>query len=149
MALAKSLYNDIRSDSPYEGIECVQNISNVNTNRAKNFKFSMAGIKIGETIIFDATQLKVKVVSDDTIEYNGSTYRLSTFVRTFIPDNMRTPSDTYRGPDFFSYKGETLTHLRYNHAKEQHHQTSENKKDVANNGIHISLHSYNSFKTNK
>lgn len=149
LALAKSLYNDIRSDSPYEGIECVQNISNVNTNRAKNFKFSMAGIKIGETIIFDATQLKVKVVSDDTIEYNGSTYRLSTFVRTFIPDNMRTPSDTYRGPDFFSYKGETLTNLRYNHAKEQHHQTSENKKDVANNGIHISLHSYNSFKTNK
>lgn len=34
LALAKSLYNDIRSDSPYEGIECVQNISNVNTNNS-------------------------------------------------------------------------------------------------------------------
>ncbi len=151
MALAKKIYN-VTSDAPYEGIECSVNENKANTNgstRAKNFKFSMAGIKIGETIVFDPTQTRVKVVSDDSIEYNGKTYRLSTFVRTYLPDNMRTPSDTYRGPDFFSYNGETLTNLRNNQAKEESSPSEESENDGINKGIQISLQSFNSFKTKK
>lgn len=151
LALAKKIYN-VTSDAPYEGIECSVNENKANTNgstRAKNFKFSMAGIKIGETIVFDPTQTRVKVVSEDSIEYNGKTYRLSTFVRTYLPDNMRTPSDTYRGPDFFSYNGETLTNLRNSQAKEESSPSEESENDGINKGIQISLHSFNSFKTKK
>lgn len=151
LALAKKIYN-VTSDAPYEGIECSVSKNQTNTTgstRAKNFKFSMAGIKIGETIVFDPTQTRVQVVSEDTVEYNGKTYRLSTFVRTYLPDNMRTPSDTYRGPDFFSYNGETLTNLRNSLKEEESSPSEESENDDINKGIHISLQSFNSFKTKK
>lgn len=153
LAVAKKIYN-VTSDAPYEGLEYSEDENKSSANqtgstRAKNFKFSMAGIKIGETIVFDSTQTRVKVVSDDSVEYNGKTYRLSTFVRTYLPDNMRTPSDTYRGPDYFSYNGETLTNLRNNYAKEELSPSEDNGSDGTNKGIQISLHSFNSFKTKK
>ena len=109
----------------------------------------MVGIKVGETIVFDATNTKVKVASDDTIEYNGSIYRLSAFVRAFIPNHMRNNSNSYRGPEFFSYNGETLTSLRDNSVKKQVAQTSNGENDETNKCIHISLESFKSFKTGK
>lgn len=150
LALAKTLYQ-VNSDAPYEGVECIESISTAYSNpgRAKNFKFSMVGIKVGETIVFDATNTKVKVASDDTIEYNGSIYRLSAFVRAFIPNHMRNNSNSYRGPEFFSYNGETLTSLRDNSVKKQVAQTSNGENDETNKCIHISLESFKSFKTGK
>ena len=149
LALVKKIYN-VTSDSPYDGIEYSGSENNTNRiTRAKNFKFSMAGIKIGETVVFDPTQTRVKVVSEDSIEYNGKTFRLSTFVRTYLPDNMRNPSDSYRGPDFFSYNGETLTNLRNSHTKEESSPSEESENDDINKGIRISLQSFKSFKTKK
>lgn len=152
LAIAKQIY-EVSSDAPYEDVEYKprnnKQPENPSSNRAKNFRFSMAGIKIGETIVFNPTKVIVKVVSDDSIEYNGQNYRLSTFVRTFLPDNMRTPSDSYRGPDFFTYNGESLTKLRNSKTSEVSQSSSEDNSDEKNNGIHISLHSFNSFKTKK
>lgn len=149
LALAKKIYN-VTSDAPYDGIEYSGIENNTNrVTRAKNFKFSMAGIKIGETVVFDPTQTRVKVVSEDSIVHNGKTFRLSTFVRTYMPDNMRTPSESYRGPDFFSYNGETLTNLRNSLKKEESSPSEESENGNINKGIQISLQSFNSFKTKK
>lgn len=77
-----------------------------------HFKFSMCGIKVGEEITFNPTGVKVKVASDDTVEYEGRIYKLSPFVGTFIPEEMRYPSGKYGGPTFFSYKGKILDKIR-------------------------------------
>lgn len=76
------------------------------------FKFSMCGIKIGETVTFDPTGIKVKVATDDSVEYNGRIYKLSPFAGTFMPEEMRNQSGAYQGAKFFSYNGKTLTTLR-------------------------------------
>ena len=76
------------------------------------FKFSMCDIKVGEEIVFNPTGVKVKVASDDTIEYEGRIYKLSPFVGTFIPEDRRYPSNRYGGPTFFSYKGKVLDKIR-------------------------------------
>lgn len=153
LALAKKIYN-VKSDAPYEGIEYSESLNKTNTNatrstRSRNFKFSMAGIRIGETIVFDPTNTKVKVVSEDSIEYKGKTYRLTPFVQTYLPDYMRHPTDTYRGPNYFSYKGETLTNLRNRNAKEESSPSEEKMDDGMNKGIQISMRSFNSFKKKK
>ena len=149
LALAKQLYT-VTSNTPYEGVKHIDITNSTSGNRAKNFKFSMVGINVGETIVFDATKTTVKVVSDDSIEYQGHIYRLSTFVRTYIPEYMRTPSDSYRGPDFFSYNGKTLTSLRTDAGKKQTlAQHTEENNNEKNKGIQISLSSFNTFKTHK
>lgn len=86
----------------------------VNKNRKirSPFKFSMCGIKVGEEIVFDPTGIKVKVASNDTIEYEGRIYKLSPFVGTFMPDDKRYPSNKYGGPHFFSYNGKVLDKIR-------------------------------------
>lgn len=76
------------------------------------FRFSMVGIKPGEEITFIPTGERVKVVSDNQVEYEGRIYKLSPFVGTFMPADKRIPSGAYQGPKFFSYKGKTLTDLR-------------------------------------
>lgn len=88
--------------------------SDVNTQAPKrpNFKFSMVGIKIGETITFEPTGVDVKVVSDNTIEYENRIYKLSAFVGTYLPDEKRCQSNAYQGPKYFTYHGKRLTDLR-------------------------------------
>lgn len=76
------------------------------------FKFSMVGIKIGESVVFDPTGIEVKVASDDSVEYDHRIYKLSPFVGTFLPEERRTPSNAYQGAKFFSYKGKVLDDLR-------------------------------------
>ena len=80
--------------------------------KRSRFKFSMCGIKIGETITFDPTGIEVKVASDDSIEYEGRIYKLSPFVGTFMPEDHRNISGAYQGPKFFSYKGKVLNEIR-------------------------------------
>lgn len=76
------------------------------------FKFSMVDIPIGATLTFVPTGIKVKVASDDQIEYEGRIYKLSPFVGTFMPEEKRNTSGAYQGPKFFSYKGEILDDIR-------------------------------------
>lgn len=76
------------------------------------FKFSLVDIKIGEELVFIPTGIRVKVASDDSIEYEGRIYKLSPFVGTFLPEDKQTPSGAYQGALYFSYKGERLTYLR-------------------------------------
>lgn len=151
LAVAQRLY-DIASSEPYCSVTNIQTSNTDATNkRASNFKFSLAGITIGETVIFNATGIAVKVISDNEVEYKGTNYRLSSFVKTFIPDHLRTPSDSYRGPDFFSYKGKTLTELRNSYPKENDENAGRETETSENNnkGIHISVQALNSFKRRK
>lgn len=85
-----------------------------NTRKQKRprFKFSMVGIKIGESVVFDPTGIEVKVASDDSVEYEHRIYKLSPFVGTYLPEEKRTPSNAYQGAKFFSYKGKVLDDLR-------------------------------------
>lgn len=80
--------------------------------KRSRFKFSMCDIKIGELITFIPTGLAVKVASDDSIEYDGRIYKLSPFVGTFMPEDMRNTSGAYQGAKYFSYDGYVLDDLR-------------------------------------
>ncbi len=76
------------------------------------FKFHMIDLNVGDTIIFDALHLSVKIASDDKIEYEGRLYSLSNFTATFLPEKMQNTSGAYQGPKFFSHEGRTLFDLR-------------------------------------
>lgn len=76
------------------------------------FKFSMVNIPIGSELTFVPTGIKVKVASEDQIEYEGRIYKLSPFVGTFMPEEKRNTSGAYQGPKYFSYKGRILDDLR-------------------------------------
>lgn len=76
------------------------------------FKFSMANIPIGATLVFVPTGINVKVASDDQIEYEGRIYKLSPFVGTFMPEDKRNTSGAYQGPKFFTFRGEILDDIR-------------------------------------
>lgn len=76
------------------------------------FKFSMVNIPIGSTLTFVPTGIKVKVASDDQIEYDGRIYKLSPFVGTFMPEEKRNTSGAYQGPKFFTFRGEELDDIR-------------------------------------
>ena len=90
----------------------VSNSIKQKTNRRCRFKFSMINVKIGEQITFIPTNLVVKVASDDSIEYDGRIYKLSPFVGTFMPEDLRNISGAYQGPKYFSYNGIPLDELR-------------------------------------
>ena len=92
--------------------EAISHKSKSKLPRAKNFAFSMVGIRIGETITFDPTGIEVKVAGDNTIEYEGRIYKLSPFAGTFMPEEKRCSSAAYQGPHYFSYKGTKLNVLR-------------------------------------
>lgn len=82
------------------------------------FKFHMAGISIGETVVFDELNIPVKVATDDKIEYEGRLYSLSAFTGTFLPIEKQNNSGAYQGPKYFSYKGKVLADLRKEIGKE-------------------------------
>lgn len=76
------------------------------------FKFSMVHVPIGSTLIFIPTGIKVKVASDDQIEYENRLYKLSPFAGTFMPADKRNTSGAYQGPKFFTFNGIVLDDLR-------------------------------------
>lgn len=76
------------------------------------FKFSMVNIPIGSTLTFIPTGIKVKVASDDQIEYEGRIYKLSPFVGTFMPADRRNASGAYQGSKYFSFNGKVLEEIR-------------------------------------
>ena len=92
--------------------ENVKNDSQPRKKPRENFRFSLANVPIGAEIVFVPTGIKVKVASDNTIEYENRIYKLSPFVGTFMPEDKRNNSGAYQGPLFFSYEGELLTDRR-------------------------------------
>ena len=76
------------------------------------FKFHMVGLNVGDTIIFDATHLPVKIATDDKIEYEGRLWSLSAFTAEFLPEEMQNTSGAYQGPKYFSYRGKTMWQMR-------------------------------------
>ena len=76
------------------------------------FKFHMVGLNVGDTIIFDALNLPVKVASDDKIEYEGRLWSLSAFTAEFLPESMQNTSGAYQGPKYFSYEGKSMWQMR-------------------------------------
>lgn len=82
------------------------------SNPRERFKFSMIGVKPDDYVTFDPTGIKVRVASDDKVEFEGRLYKLSPFVGTFLPENLQNTSEAYQGPKYFSYHGKTLLALR-------------------------------------
>ena len=80
--------------------------------RRAPFRFGMVNIQIGETVVFTPKNIKVKVASDNQVEYEGRIYKLSPFTAAFLPDEMRNASDAYQGPKYFTYNGRPLDELR-------------------------------------
>ena len=89
------------------------------TERRSRFKFSMIGVKPDDYVTFIPTGLKVRVASDDTVEYKGRLYKLSPFVGTFLPEDQQNDSGAYQGALYFSYNGKRLTDLRCEAEKAQ------------------------------
>ena len=83
------------------------------------FKFHMIGLNVGDTIIFDALQIPVRIASDDKIEYDGRLYSLSAFTANFLPEEKaKTHREHTKVLKYFSYNGKVLSDLRKE--KEQH-----------------------------
>ncbi len=78
--------------------------------RKKAFTFEMIGLSKGDKIVFDPLGIEVTVFSHNTIEYEGKEWRLSPFVKEFIPHLNATGN--YQGPLYFSYQGRKLTDIR-------------------------------------
>ena len=76
------------------------------------FKFHMVGLKVGDTIIFDALNLPIKIASDEKIEHEGRLWSLSAFTAEFLPEEMQNTSGAYQGPKYFSCDGKVLSELR-------------------------------------
>ena len=81
-------------------------------DRRPPFKFSMIGLKPGDVVTFNSTGAKVKVASDNTIEYQSKEFTLNRFVVENLPDEKRIPAGTYQAPKYFTYNGKTLWQLR-------------------------------------
>ncbi len=84
----------------------------VKKKRKENFRFSMIGLKSGDTINFTPANIDVKVSTDKKIEYEGRLYTLSAFAGTFMPVEQRNQAESYAGPMYFTYNGENLITLR-------------------------------------
>lgn len=109
-----AVITEYKDNKPISKIKSSENIEQEtkHTERRSRFKFSMVGIKIGEYITFTPTNTRVKVASDNSVEYEGRIYKLSPFVGTFMPEDRRTPSGAYQGAKYFTYKGNVLDDLR-------------------------------------
>lgn len=86
-----------------------------NAKLAPAFRFSMAGIKPGDTVIFEPSGIQVVVADDkcdNKIEYDGELYTLSGFCKKFMPENKRNKSGAYAGPHYFSFRGKLLDKIR-------------------------------------
>ncbi len=117
---------DLASESnETEGNKRVGSTDVVKHTKKPRFKFSLVDIKIGEELLFIPSGIKVKVASDDSIEYQGRIYKLSPFVGTFLPEDKRNQSGAYQGALFFTYKGVRLTDLRFRKEMESANNTPE------------------------
>lgn len=85
----------------------------------KPFEFSMVDLSVGDTVVFDALNLEVKVAGTNKIEYEGRLWSLSAFCGTYLPEEKQNSSGAYQGPKYFSYNGKTLWDIRLEKEKMQ------------------------------
>jgi hypothetical protein len=85
--------------------------------RRPPFKFSMIGLKPGDTIIFAPNGEEVRVNSENTVDYDGQILTLSRFCKIYMPDND-SENKEYQGPAHFTYKGKTLDEIRKEREKQ-------------------------------
>ena len=88
-----------------------QDKPNAKSDRRPPFKFSMIGLKPGDTIIFAPNGEEVRVNSENTVEYDGQILTLSRFCKIYMPDE-NSEFKEYQGPAHFTYKGKTLDEIR-------------------------------------
>ena len=104
-----TLYQD---NQPIDPSKTATGTSTKREVKRSRFKFSMCDITIGESVKFDPTGIMVKVATEDSVEYEGRIYKLSPFVGTFLPEDLRNTSGAYQGSKYFSYNGKVLEDLR-------------------------------------
>lgn len=78
----------------------------------KPFAFSMIGLSVGDTVVFEPLKWEVKVAGENKIEYEGRLWSLSAFCGTYLPENMQNTSGAYQGPKYFTYGGKSLWEIR-------------------------------------
>ena len=81
------------------------------TDRRPPFKFSMIGLKPGDTIVFAPNGEEVRVNSENTVDYDGQILTLSRFCKIYMPDED-SENKEYQGPAHFTYNGKTLDEIR-------------------------------------
>ena len=81
------------------------------TDRRPPFKFSMIGLKPGDTIVFAPNGEEVRINSENTVDYNGQILTLSRFCKIYMPDED-SENKEYQGPAHFTYNGKTLDDIR-------------------------------------
>lgn len=108
--------------NPYQVYPAVEKPKSKNPGEKKEprkpFDFSMVGLNVGDTIIFDPLNLPVKVAGKNKVEYEGRLWSLSAFCGTYLPEDKQNQSGAYQGPKYFSYQGKTLWEIRLEREKD-------------------------------
>ena len=84
----------------------------------KPFAFSMVGLSIGDTVIFEPLKWELKIAGENKVEYEGRLWSLSSFCGTYMPEDMQNTSGAYQGPKYFTYKGKSLLKIRLEKEKQ-------------------------------
>lgn len=75
--------------------------------RGRKFTFAAVGINTGDTLTFvDGTE--VIAAENTTVVFRDESFTLSGFCKKFMPERMRTKSNSYRGCAFFYKDGMKL-----------------------------------------
>lgn len=90
---------------------------------SRKFTFAAIGVHPGDKLTF-VDGKEVVAVDDNKVSYEGSTYTLSGFCKTFMPDEKRNKSNSYRGCVFFYKDGVKLEKL-FNEALEANEQHTD------------------------
>lgn len=90
---------------------------------SRKFTFAAIGVKSGDKLTFVDCK-EVVAVDDNKVSFKGNTYTLSGFCKTFMPEEKRNKSNSYRGCAFFYRNGVKLEKL-FNDALKVDEQPTE------------------------
>lgn len=77
---------------------------------SRKFTFAAIGVQPGDKLNF-VDGKEVIAVDDNKVSFEGNTYTLSGFCKTFMPEEKRNKSNSYRGCAFFYRNGVKLEKL--------------------------------------
>jgi hypothetical protein len=121
VALDDAIIMKYEDGQPYQVYPQTEESKNKKTIERKEirkpFDFDMIGLNVGDTVVFDALNLPVKVAGKNKVEYEGRLWSLSAFCGTYLPEEMHNKSESYQGPKYFSYQGKTLWEIRLEREK--------------------------------
>lgn len=100
---------------------------------SRKFTFAAIGVKSGDKLTF-VDGKEVVAVDDNKVSFEGNTYTLSGFCKTFMPEEKRNKSNSYRGCAFFYREGVKLEKLfnKTLKVKEQSTEAVANEKPQVN-----------------